>query len=234
MTEEKTFEGLISDLVGVYSTDGTARFMEALQTRYGLSPNAASLFAAIRKNATTTHTSADEVLTQFLSQLEQFAEESQRQWNTRYSVEDLQRTWLSLYEPNRALVDLYDRLRSTGFRIALLTNNVAGIVERFDWRLAEMLDDEGLSSHFDSLVTSYASGHRKPDEQIFMEVVGKLGLPASGIICVDDKEENLAAARTLGMECLLYVNPQKLESDLRSLHLQFPTRGLELPRPITP
>lgn len=45
---------------------------------------------------------------------------------------------------------------------------------------------------------------KKPDVQIFMLTLNKLGHPASDCIYVDDRRFNLAAAQALGMDTILF------------------------------
>ena len=75
-------------------------------------------------------------------------------------------------------------------RTALLTNNV----KEASWR-------EGFpTEHFDVVVDSSAVGLRKPDPAIYALLIERLGCAADEIAFIDDFEENLAPAASLGLQ----------------------------------
>ncbi len=219
MSDQQKFEAVISDLVGVYSKDGTHIFMSILHDRYGISPRALEFFREQRRAATTSGDSIETVL-----------EKCQKAWDTCYDTEELKKLWLCSYEPIEAMVNLYQRLRAGGIKLALLTNNVLGIVEHLDAVVAARFNGCGLTSQFEIVVASYFRGLRKPQEEIYREACEGIGVDPANVIFVDDKKENIPPAEQLGMTGNLFVNPQKLEADLRFMGLNFPARGALPPR----
>jgi len=217
-------KAVLSDLVAVYSTDGTTLFMSALHQHYDITPSALEFFRDRRRKATKTGAPIEEVL-----------EDCQRQWATRYDTEELKNLWLSQYEPIASMVDLYERIRSTSppLKVGLLTNNVLGIKEHLDQRMETRFGFAGLDDCFDTVVLSYRSGARKPQAEIYQEALAGLKVEATDVVFVDDKQENLEGAETLGiMTTLLFVNPSKLEADLRNLGLVFPAKGVHVNPPV--
>ena len=96
-----------------------------------------------------------------------------------------------------AMVDRARRLRATGLRTALVTNNAREFRER--WRA--LVPAEELFEH---VVDSSEVGVRKPDPAIFRIALARLGDPApERTLFVDDYEGNLVAARALGLRTLL-------------------------------
>jgi len=91
------------------------------------------------------------------------------------------------------VVDCVRRVRASGYRTALLTNNV----REFDpgWRSLIPVDEI-----FERVVDSSAIGVRKPDPEIYRIALRELGDPAPQCcIFLDDCESNLDAATRLGI-----------------------------------
>jgi HAD superfamily hydrolase (TIGR01509 family) len=56
-----------------------------------------------------------------------------------------------------------------------------------------------LTGCFERVLASCHLGARKPDPAFFEALLGALDLPASAVLFVDDREENVTAARTAGL-----------------------------------
>jgi epoxide hydrolase-like predicted phosphatase len=96
-----------------------------------------------------------------------------------------------------AMVERALRLRHEGLRTALVTNNVAEF--RSAWRTMVP-----IAELFDVVIDSSAVGMRKPDPAIFRLALEELGgVAPERAAFLDDLEENLRAAESLGMRGLL-------------------------------
>jgi HAD superfamily hydrolase (TIGR01509 family) len=85
-------------------------------------------------------------------------------------------------------------LRAAGLRLAILTNYELPSVDR-------TLAHAGLDpEQFEVAITSAMLGIYKPDPRAFMAAAAALGLPAQACAFVDDLAENVAAARSVGMQ----------------------------------
>jgi HAD superfamily hydrolase (TIGR01509 family) len=80
-------------------------------------------------------------------------------------------------------------------RLALLSNAPPSL------RL--LLEQLELAQYFDHMVISGEVDVRKPDPGIYHLALASLGVRAEESLFVDDLEENLVAARQVGMACLL-------------------------------
>ncbi len=80
-------------------------------------------------------------------------------------------------------------------RLALLSNAPPS--------LRTLLDQLELARYFDHMVISGEVDVRKPDPGIYCLALARLGVRAEESLFVDDLEENLVAAREMGMRCLL-------------------------------
>lgn len=91
------------------------------------------------------------------------------------------------------VVDLTLRIRQSGLRTGLLTNNV--LEAREFWRPMIPLDEM-----FDDVVDSCEVGLRKPDARIFELSMQRLGVTdPTAVVFLDDWPGNVTAARNIGM-----------------------------------
>jgi 2-haloacid dehalogenase len=72
---------------------------------------------------------------------------------------------------------------------------------------------------FDGIVVSAFEGAAKPDRAIFEVVVRRFGLTASQTLYVDDRPENVAAARTYGFQAHLFTGAEDLRRVLANTNL---------------
>ena len=102
-------------------------------------------------------------------------------------------------DPNEPMIELMRDLRGRGYRMALLTNNVREWEPL--WRGMLPVDEI-----FEVIVDSALVGARKPEPQIYELTLERIGggIGAADCLFVDDVEDNVAAARELGMTAIHY------------------------------
>ena len=113
------------------------------------------------------------------------------------------------FVPQKGVLELYDSLRSEGHTIGLLSDEVSDIWKELDRR-------HSLSPHFDFIVISSEVGMHKPDPEIYKLALTKSPTTPSRNVFIDDREENLAPAKELGMQAILFQDTNTLEKKLRS------------------
>lgn len=118
--------------------------------------------------------------------------------------------WFLGRHANEELVDFLRAVRAAGFRVALLTNNVREWSAR--WRATLPVDEL-----FDVVVDSSEEGVRKPDAEIYHRLLARLGADAEECVFLDDTEENLTAARELGMHAVLFSTTGQAVKDVGGL-----------------
>jgi len=74
---------------------------------------------------------------------------------------------------------------------------------------------------FDAYVLSYEVGAMKPHPRIYDEALKKAGVEASECVFIDDIEENIEAARKLGIKGILMTPQTDLEAALQEMDLSF-------------
>jgi putative hydrolase of the HAD superfamily len=100
-------------------------------------------------------------------------------------------------QPNHPMIAWAESLQRAGVKTGLLSNigdaMEAGIRARFPW-----LDE------FAHHTFSHQLGIAKPDPEIYRHATEGLNVPPGEILFIDDKQENIAAARSVGMFAVQY------------------------------
>ena len=86
-----------------------------------------------------------------------------------------------------SMLDAIDSIRRSGVTVAALTNN---------WSPMSGLP---VARHFDVFVESFVEGCRKPDPEIYLRTLERMGSEPEHTAMLDDLGENLKTARSLGM-----------------------------------
>lgn len=107
---------------------------------------------------------------------------------------------------------LVRRLRRRYF-VAALTNMAPEL-----WRMQD--GKFNFSGEFDAVYYSGRYGIRKPERKIFEIVFSDLGVRPGDVIFLDDREENVAAARKLGVRGVVFQNASQAEKALNSIGIK--------------
>lgn len=102
-------------------------------------------------------------------------------------------SWLEVSPDSAALVG---RLARSGTRLALLSNAPHD--------LAGVLRHSPLLAPFDTLVFTCDLGACKPDPAVYTHVLARLGAAPEETAFIDDREENVLAAKRLGIDAHPY------------------------------
>jgi putative hydrolase of the HAD superfamily len=116
-------------------------------------------------------------------------------------------SWMSFRED---VWRLAAEARAAGIRTAVLSNGIREV-------LAELEIQRPLPVHFDVVVISYDVGCAKPDPRIFQITLERLGMPPERALFVDDRLENIDAARRLGIDTLHFTGGDRIEELRRRL-----------------
>ncbi|MBV2363634.1 HAD family hydrolase [Streptomonospora nanhaiensis] len=115
-------------------------------------------------------------------------------------------SWLHVRPESTALLE---RLADRGVRLALLSN------APFD--IAGALRHSPVLARFEELFFSADLGRCKPDPQVYRHILDRLGTPPERTAFVDDREENILAAKELGIVAHHYAGTADLEAFLADL-----------------
>ncbi len=99
--------------------------------------------------------------------------------------------YTAFLKPVPGLRDLLISLRARGLKIGILSNTLPNIMPS--------LEALGIADLVDTALSSCALGVHKPAPEVFVLAAAQLGLPHQDILFIDDKQENVDAARSVGM-----------------------------------
>lgn len=113
--------------------------------------------------------------------------------------------WTRLNEP---MVDWAQRLQRAGIRTGILSNigdaMTEGLLKKFEWICG-----------FHHCVWSYQLRMAKPEEAIYKAAAKGLDTPPANILFIDDKAENIEAARHAGMHAIQYRDHDSFERQMK-------------------
>jgi putative hydrolase of the HAD superfamily len=113
--------------------------------------------------------------------------------------------WTTLNAP---MVEWAARLQHAGVRTGILSNigdSIAeGIIARLPWLAG-----------FNHCTWSHSLFMAKPEPAIYIKTAEALSTRPANILFLDDKPENLVAARAVGMQAILYASHPVFERDMR-------------------
>ncbi len=128
----------------------------------------------------------------------------------RSIVSDCGNFWKDIFRATMTvdehLLQLAEELRRNGYTVGALSNTIA--------EHADILEEVGLYRHFDPCVLSCRVGMRKPQAEIFKLAAQKAGVLPEQCIFVDDQSDNIKAAKSAGMEGLVFTSAGQLYKDL--------------------
>lgn len=199
---------VISDFGGVLTTPLHEAFV-AYQERTGVSP--AQLAEAMRR-ATAAFEGRHPLFELEMGAITEaeFLRRLEAELDGGVRLNELRSTYFANLHPNGPMIERMRALRGAGLRMALLTNNVREWEPH--WR-AKLPDIDEI---FEVVVDSAFVGMRKPDPEIYELTLERLGgdLSPAECIFVDDVDVNCAAARSLGMRAVQFIDSGQALAEL--------------------
>jgi FMN phosphatase YigB (HAD superfamily) len=121
-----------------------------------------------------------------------------------------------IFEPIEPMMKLVRRLAAAGNRLGILSNTNPLQWEYItDGRFPDLATIGQPGSLFEFAVLSYEAGSMKPDRHIYDVAIEQAGCLASEIFFTDDRQDNVAGARTVGIDVVHFLNAEQLTNDLR-------------------
>ena len=117
-------------------------------------------------------------------------------------LEKIEKEYLDTIELNDGVVDFLKAVKGKEYHLAIISNDSS----RWSKYLREKF---ALNQFFDVISISGDLKIQKPDERIFWLTIEKLGVKAEDCWYVDDRVENLTAAKKIGMHPVL-LNSRKV------------------------
>lgn len=111
--------------------------------------------------------------------------------------------------PNEELIAWFRALRPR-YRTAILSNSFVGAREHEEERY-------GFTSMVDLAIYSHEEGVHKPDPRIYAIAIERLGVAPGEIVFLDDRPENVDAARAAGIQAVLFTSTAQTIADIEAL-----------------
>jgi len=109
---------------------------------------------------------------------------------------------------NPPMVEWAGQLQRAGVRTGILSNigdaMAEGLVARFDW-----------IGNFHHCTWSHSLNLAKPEIAIYRHAAEGLATDPAKILFVDDRSDNIAAARAFGMQAIQYTNHQQFLDEMK-------------------
>lgn len=119
------------------------------------------------------------------------------------------RLWTQLNDP---MIAWAQSLQRSGIKTGILSNigdeMATGIITKFPW-----------IAGFQHCTWSHALKTAKPDPTIYLHAAAGLDTAPADILFIDDREDNIAAARQVGMVAIQYRDHQSFLEEMKALSL---------------
>jgi 2-haloacid dehalogenase len=125
---------------------------------------------------------------------------------------ELHAKWVDMFELQPRMVDLAHRL-SERYRVYLLSN-----IGDLHW--AHISREYRLHQIGHGAVLSYLAGYMKPHEGIYVEAERRFSLQPAETVFIDDRAENITAARARGWHGIVHSGYEKTVAELRGLSVE--------------
>jgi epoxide hydrolase-like predicted phosphatase len=201
---------IISDFGGVLTTPLIQSFM-AFQDHTGISPE--TLGKAMQASA-----SADGENPLFKLErgeiteaafLELIADALEPLLGHRPEMHRFKEIYFEALDPNPEMIDLMRELKDSGYRMAMLTNNVREWEPL--WRSMLPVDEI-----FETVVDSGFVGCRKPESRIYALTLERIGIAPEACLFVDDVEVNCEGARKAGINAVHFRDNEQAIPEIRA------------------
>lgn len=106
--------------------------------------------------------------------------------------------------------EIIEKLKKAGYTLALLSNHGK------EWA---QYCERKYSYHklFKHIVYSFQAGITKPNKEIFLLILKKLQVKPQECLYIDDYEDNILAAESLGMKAIQFISSADLKKRLRKV-----------------
>ena len=118
---------------------------------------------------------------------------------------ELENSYLSIHSLNPGVLELLTFAKESKVSVWCLSNDVG------QWS-STLRNDLGVEDYLTGSVISSDVGVRKPDSKIYEIMIQRSGCKIKDLLFVDDRENNVMAARDLGIETILFKPEEGFEN----------------------
>jgi putative hydrolase of the HAD superfamily len=125
-------------------------------------------------------------------------------------LETFKQLWGNMFLPQPLLSESFLQSLKKRYRLILLSNTNEIHFEFVEERYP-------ILGHIEERVLSYQVGCMKPDEKIYHTAVAKADVAPEEILFTDDRQENIDAARAIGIQAIQFQSEGQLKRDMKLL-----------------
>jgi len=115
--------------------------------------------------------------------------------------------WYEILTPIEETVEILKEVKAKGYRTFVLSNFHLLAYE-------DVIKRCGFFKFFDGGIISYKENLLKPESEIYEKLILKYDIDPSETIFIDDTKVNVEGAKKLGIETILFTNPEELREKL--------------------
>jgi epoxide hydrolase-like predicted phosphatase len=113
---------------------------------------------------------------------------------------------LSCIHEIEGMRDLIQSYQQLGYQVALLSNVYT--------QQAAFLRRHGFYNDFSLVFVSSETGLEKPDPRAYQMMLDQIKVEPKNCIFIDDTQENVDAAKALGIDAILFLSPEQIKTEL--------------------
>jgi FMN phosphatase YigB (HAD superfamily) len=118
--------------------------------------------------------------------------------------------WGSMFLPLPLIPESLLTSLKTNYRLLLLSNTN-------EIHFEFLTENYPILGHIEERVLSYQVGCMKPERRIYQVAVERAGVAPEEILFTDDREENIEAAREIGIHAIRFESEDQLRREMRRL-----------------
>ncbi len=126
---------------------------------------------------------------------------------SREKITELQEIWNSSYKPIKGMKELVSELRKN-YKVVAFSGNIKERIEYLNEKYK-------LNEDFDGFVLSFDFGLDKKEKEFYRILLEKVKCEPEECLFIDDRQDFLNIAKSLGIKTILFKNAEQLKSDLR-------------------
>ena len=142
-----------------------------------------------------------------MSSLEFFSELRDR-FALAITFEEFKDIWNPIFRENPRVIEAIEYLKSKGYPLFLLSDTN-------ELHFAHIIDRFPIVHAFDEWILSFEVGVKKPGKRIYDVIFEKADVEGPEVFYIDDLERNVEAARSMGIEALLFQDAEDIWRVLR-------------------
>lgn len=125
-------------------------------------------------------------------------------------IELVMDNWYDILTPIEESFKILGELKEKGYKILFLSN--------FHMIAAEkVVTKYEFKKHFHGGVFSYLENLLKPEKEIYLKLIEKYELVPEETIFIDDSKANIEMANKIGINGIVFKNPERLREDLNKI-----------------